>query len=140
MRGETQYFHTRRFCSKNNGVTKGEFRFIIGNIKYKLVYNLCDIDLNTVRHWGSGLKWTVMGESGRSKGVKVDGLNNSKWTVSGQSGRSKKAQSGRSAKVDGPEIRKWTVQRAKNGRSFGYKLDGPKGPNWTVIWHESGRS
>ena len=81
-----------------------------------------------------------MGESGRSKGVKVDGPNDSKWTVSGQSGRSKKAQSGRSAKVDGPEIRKWTVQRAKNGRSFGYKLDGPKGPNWTVIWHESGRS
>ena len=90
--------------------------------------------------FGSGLKWTVMGESGRSKGVKVDGPNDSKWTVSGQSGRSKKAQSGRSAKVDGPEIRKWTVQRAKNGRSFGYKLDGPKGPNWTVIWHESGRS
>ena len=27
MRGETQYFHTRRFCSKNNGLTKGKWRY-----------------------------------------------------------------------------------------------------------------
>ena len=47
-----------------------------------------------------------------------------KWTVLGQSGRSKKAKSGRSAKVDGRKIQKWTVLKAKTGRSKGSKLDG----------------
>ena len=49
-------------------------------------------------------------------------------------------QSGRAAKVDGPKIREWTVQKAKTGRSFRHKLDDPKGQKldghleskWTV--------
>ena len=57
-----------------------------------------------------------------------------------QTGRSKKAKSGRTAKVDGRKIQKWTVLKAKTGRSFAIKLDGPKGRNWTVILNESGRS
>ena len=53
---------------------------------------------------GSSLKWTVVGQSGRSRGVKLDGQYDWKWTV-------QKTKCGRSAKVDGPEIQKWTVQR-----------------------------
>ena len=47
---------------------------------------------------------------------KVDGLG-SKWT----------APSGRSAKVDGPEIQKWTVQREMTVRSEVLNLVGLKG-------------
>ena len=68
---------------------------------------------------GSGLKWTVLGQTGRSKRLKVDGLR-PKWTV-------QKTQSGRSAKVDGPEIQKWTVQREMTVRSEVLNLDGLKG-------------
>ena len=70
---------------------------------------------------GSSLKWTVLGQSGRFEGVKVDGPRGLKWTVMSQTERSKKAKSGRSAKVDGP--RKWTVLKPKSGRSEGSKLD-----------------
>ena len=41
-------------------------------------------------------------------------------------------QTGRSAKVECPEIRKWTVQKAETGRSKGMELDDPKRENWTV--------
>ena len=55
-------------------------------------------------------KWTVReGSTERSKRLKLDG-HVSNWTV-------QKTQSGRSAKVDGPEIREWTVLRAKTGGS-----------------------
>ena len=59
-------------------------------------------------------------------GVKatVDGLW-SKWMVHGST-------TGRSVKVECPEIRKWTVQRVKTGRSKGMESDGPKRKNWTV--------
>ena len=51
---------------------------------------------------GLGSRWKVHGGStGRSEGLKLDS-HVSNWTV-------QKTQSGRSAKVDGPEIRKWTA-------------------------------
>ena len=53
----------------------------------------------------------------------MDGLG-PKWTV-------QKTKSGRSAKVDGPEIKKWTK---------GEKLDGLKERNWMVIMNECRRS
>ena len=34
--------------------------------------------------------------------------------------------------MDDPEIRKWTVQRAKTDRSKGIELNGLKRGNWTV--------
>ena len=58
-------------------------------------------------------------QSGRSRGVKPDGLGQ-KWTV-------QKTQSGRSAKVDGPKIQKWRVQREKTVRSEVMNLNGLKG-------------
>ena len=64
--------------------------------------------------------WAVHGGlTGRSKRLKVDGFR-PKWTV-------QKTQSGRSAKVDGPEIQKWTVQREMTLRSEVLNLDGLKG-------------
>ena len=51
--------------------------------------------------------------------VKLDGPNDWKWTVLGQSGRS--------AKVDGPEIQKCMVQREMTIRSEVSNLDGLKG-------------
>ena len=53
---------------------------------------------------GSGLKWMVLGQSGRSRGwtvqsklLKVDGLGPRKWTVlKSKSGRSKRRKTGRS--------------------------------------------
>ena len=46
----------------------------------------------------SGLKWTVLGQSGRSRGVKLDGPKEGNWTVKrDESRRSKKL------KVDGLE-------------------------------------
>lgn len=33
MRGEVQFFHTRRFCSKNNAISKVEYELYEGNIK-----------------------------------------------------------------------------------------------------------
>ena len=44
---------------------------------------------------GSSLKWTVLGQKGRSEGVKVDGP--------------------KGLKLDG--LRKWTVPRVQSGRS-----------------------
>ena len=52
---------------------------------------------------GSRPKWTVLGQSGRFEGVKVDGRG-SKRTV--QKGL------------------KWTAPKSKSGRSFGLKLEG----------------
>ena len=78
------------------------------------------------KKFGSGSKWAVIGVK-----TYVDGLV-SKWTVlGGRSGQSKrlnleghesnwkvkKTKSGRSEKVDSPEIQKWTVQRENSGRS-----------------------
>ena len=54
---------------------------------------------------------------------KVDGLEPN-WMV-------QKTQSGRSAKVDGPEIQKWADHESR--RSQRIKVDGPKGSNWTVL-------
>ena len=71
---------------------------------------------------GSGLKWKILSRIGRSKILKVDGLRKS--TVL-------KFKSGR-IKVDGLKESKWTVQKAKNGRSKEMKLDGRKSKNWTV--------
>ena len=42
--------------------------------------------------------------------------------------------------MDDPEIRKWTVQRAKTDRSKGVELNGLKRGNWTVKRGETGRS
>ena len=42
--------------------------------------------------------------------------------------------------MDDPEIRKWTVQRAKTDRSKGIELNGLKRGNWTVKRGETGRS
>ena len=81
---------------------------------------------------GSGLKWTVLGQSGRSRGVKLDGPNDWKWTVLGQSGRSKRL------KVDG--LRKWTVLKSKSGRSKGKWPYDLKYWIWTVSRDKSGRS
>ena len=53
----------------------------------------------------------------------MDGPNESNWTV-------KKTKSGRSAKVDGPEIQKTTVQRDETGRSKGMKLNNLDGLNF----------
>ena len=107
------------------------------------------------RPGGSGLKWTVLGQSERSRGVKLDGPNDWKWTVLGQSGRSKrlkvdglrkwtvlKSKSGRS-KGKWPYDLKywiWTVSRDKSGRSKGMKLDGLKESKWTVPRAKTGRS
>ena len=64
----------------------------------------------------------------------MDGFG-SKWTVQGLNCTVQTSKSGRSwsKKVDGPEIKKWTVQKEK-------KLDGLKEENWTVIGDESRRS
>ena len=70
------------------------------------------VELDGLSDWN----WTVMNQTGRSKRLKVDGLR--KWTV---------CERGRSAKVDGPEIQKWTVQREKTVRSEVMNLDGLKG-------------
>ena len=77
---------------------------------------------------GLGPKWTVrgglgpvLGQTGRSKRLKLDG-HEPNWTV-------QKTKSGRSAKVDGPEIQKWTVQRKNTVRSEEMNLDGLKGLN-----------
>ena len=54
---------------------------------------------------GPSLKWTVLGQSGRSRGVKLNGhemMMALKWTV---------CESGRSAKVD--DLRKWTILKSK---------------------------
>ena len=51
---------------------------------------------------GSSLKWTVLGQKGRSEGVKVDGP--------------------KGLKLDG--LRKWTVPKYESGRSQGFKVDG----------------
>ena len=66
-------------------------------------------------------------------GVKatVDGLW-SKWKVHGPWPMDHGSTTGRSAKVECPEIREWTLQRAKTGRSKGMEPDGPKRGNWTV--------
>ena len=47
----------------------------------------------------------------------MDGPKDSKWTV---------CESGRSSKVDGSEIQKWTVQKQKTVRSDGIIVDGLK--------------
>ena len=70
---------------------------------------------------GSSLKWAVLGQSGRSEGLKLT-------LQMHESVRSSikvdDPKSGRSAKVNGPEIQKWTVLRGKTGRSFELKVDG----------------
>ena len=70
---------------------------------------------------GSSLKSRVLGKSGRSVGVTLDGQNDSNWTVMNQTGRSKRL------KVDGPEIQRWMVHREKTQRSAEMNLDGLKG-------------
>ena len=69
-----------------------------------------------------GSKWTVWGGE-QSKGMKV---------VMFEIRRSKRAFSGRSAKVDGPKIYKWTVLKDQTGRSLDIKADVPNGWKWTV--------
>ena len=54
--------------------------------------------------YGSSLKWTIVGQSGWSKRLKVDGLQ--KWTVRSQG-----------IKAGGPKDKNWTVQRDETGRS-----------------------
>ena len=46
-------------------------------------------------------------------------------------------ETGRSAKVDGPEIQKWMAQRTETERSFDYKLHDQKGPNKKVSLYEN---
>ena len=63
----------------------------------------------------SSLKWTVLSQSGRSMRVKLKGHN----------------------EVDGSEIKKWTVQKAKTGRSQEMKQDGNFdifGPFSFILW------
>ena len=79
----------------------------------------------------------------------MDGFG-SKWTVQGLNCTVQTSKSGRSwsKKVDGPEIKKWTVQKEKNwtvkrkktGQSLGMKVDGPRGSKWMVQKDQSGRS
>ena len=61
-------------------------------------------------HFGSSLKWTVLGQSGRSRKLN--------WAETGQSKR---------LKVDGPEIQRWTVQRKETVRSEHINLNGLNG-------------
>ena len=71
----------------------------------------------------------------------MDGFG-SKWTVQGLNCTVQTSKSGRSwsKKVDGPEIKKWTVQKEKNWtvigdesrRSKRLEVDGSKGSKWTV--------
>ena len=61
----------------------------------------------------------------------MDGLR-PKWTV-------QKTQSGRTAKVDGPEIQKLTVQREMTVRSEVLNLEGLKGSKGAVQRYETGR-
>ena len=81
---------------------------------------------------GSSLKWTVLGESGRSRGVKLDGTKDWNWMVMNQTGRPKRL------KVDGP--RKCTVLESKRGRSKGKRLYDLNKWIWTVSRDELGRS
>ena len=69
---------------------------------------------------GPRSKWTA-------RGIKMDGPNGWKWTDMYWTGRFKKAQIGRSAKVDGP----------KGSKSIAYRL---KASKWTAFGHQSGRS
>ena len=69
---------------------------------------------------GSSLKWTILGQSGRSL-VKLDDIW-SNWTISGLSGRSW-------VKLDDLES-KWTILD-QSGRSW-IKVDGLEGFNWTA--------
>ena len=62
---------------------------------------------------GSGLKWKVLGQSGRSREVKLDDPNDLKWTVLSRIGRSKRL------KVDG-------LRKDKSRRSKRRKMDGLK--------------
>ena len=87
-------------------------------------------------------KWGQL-QSGRPRGLKLDGPNDWKWAVL--------SQSGRSAKKNGLEIKKWTVRKNKTagskGRSKRLKVDGlirkTDGLNkeiWTNMRDENGRS
>ena len=104
---------------------------------------------------GSGLKWTGLDQSGRSRGVKLDGPNDLKCTVLSQSGRSKrlkvyglrkrtvlKSKRGRSKGKWPYDLKYWicTVSRDKSGQSEGMKLDGLKESKWTVPRAKTGRS
>ena len=68
------------------------------------------------------LKWMVLGQSGRSEGVKVDDSKVRKWTIMYETG---------GLKVDGPKIQKWGVltqdswadMGKTNQESWGLKLD-----------------
>ena len=65
-------------------------------------------------HFGSSLKWTVFGQSGRSRRLN--------WAVqTTETGQFKRL------KVDGPEIQRWTVQRKKTVRSEHINLNGLNG-------------
>ena len=74
---------------------------------------------------GSGLKWMVLGQSGR-----IYGLNCTVQTT----------KSGRSAKVGGPEIKKWTVQKARSEWFKRIKVDGLKYWKCTVQKHRKVKS
>ena len=82
---------------------------------------------------GSGLKWTAVCQSGRSRVVKLDGPKDLKWTVQRtQSERSAKVDGPERKKLDGPKERNWTVIRNESRRSKRLEMDGPKGSKWTV--------
>ena len=57
----------------------------------------------------------------------MDGPGGLNWTVeTTEGGRSKRTKSGRYAKVDGPAIQKWTIQRENTKRYEIMNLDGLK--------------
>ena len=48
---------------------------------FSLKREKCALIMRFVNSKGSGLKLTVLGQSGRSRGVQLDGPNDLKWTV-----------------------------------------------------------
>ena len=69
-----------------------------------------------------------MGQSGRSRGVKLVGPNDLKCTVLGQSERSKrlKVKGPKGEKLDGLKERNWMVVRNESRRSKRFEVDGLK--------------
>ena len=110
-----------------------------------LIDNLKNLTLNLTswKWFGSSLKWTVLDQSGRSMGVKLDGPNYWKWTFMYQTRRSERL------KVNA--LRKWRNLESESewskelvllrgqGESGVHLVDGPGG-KWTVQLGESGRS
>ena len=92
---------------------------------------LCVIENESAR---SRLKWTVLGQSNRLEGIKVDGPKKRKWAVMYETGSPKglKVDLSKSS-VDGPVDSNWTVLKHQNRRSKGMKVDGLNRP-WKWFW------